>query len=121
MLLFKVFYYDTLGRVGKWCSDSPYVSVIGRLMGHASSVCFALTVHLLSACRQLANAASWFIKGSAMCYHVCAIMHVKDPKLSVVRVGHHVPLGTSCWNSGGVKIPRTTLKTLSIIVLGEET
>ena len=25
-----------------------------------------------------------------MCYHVCVIMHVKDPQLSVVRVGHCV-------------------------------
>ena len=27
-----------------------------------------------------------------MCYYVCVIMHVKDPYLSVVRVGHCVPL-----------------------------
>ena len=27
-----------------------------------------------------------------MCFHVYVIMHVKDPLLSVVRVGHHVPL-----------------------------
>ena len=31
-----------------------------------------------------------------MCYHVCVIMHVKDPCLSVVRVGHCVPLAGFC-------------------------
>ena len=42
-------------------------------------------------CYQLApvtKLADWFIKSCAMCYDVCVIMHVKDPYLSVVRVGH---------------------------------
>ena len=36
--------------------------------------------------------ADGFKKGSAMCYHVYVTMHVKDPLLSVVRVGNCVPL-----------------------------
>ena len=36
------------------------------------------------------SAANWFIKGCAMCYHVYMIMHVKDPQLFLVRVGHGV-------------------------------
>ena len=35
-------------------------------------------------------AADWFIKCPAMCYHIYVMMHVKDPQLSVVRVGHCV-------------------------------
>ena len=31
-----------------------------------------------------------------MCYHVYVIMHVKDPWLSFVRVGYHVPLASFC-------------------------
>ena len=31
-----------------------------------------------------------------MCYYVCVIMHVKDPLLSVLRVGHYVPLASFC-------------------------
>ena len=38
-------------------------------------------------CRRLVK------KRPSMCYCVCVIMHVKDPQLSVVRVGHCVPLG----------------------------
>ena len=30
------------------------------------------------------------------CYHVYVIMHVNDPWLSVVRVGHRVPLAGFC-------------------------
>ena len=46
------------------------------------------------ACHYLApaSATDWFMKGRVMCYHVYVIMHVKDPELSVVRVGHCVPL-----------------------------
>ena len=32
----------------------------------------------------------------SICYHVCVIMHVKDPWLSVERVRHHVPLAGFC-------------------------
>ena len=35
-------------------------------------------------------------KRPAMCYYVCVIMHVKDPQLSVIRVGHCVPLAGFC-------------------------
>ena len=31
-----------------------------------------------------------------MCHYVCVIMHIKDPYLSVVRVGHCVPLAGFC-------------------------
>ena len=31
-----------------------------------------------------------------MCYHVCIMMHVKDPYLSVVRVGHCFSLAGFC-------------------------
>ena len=31
-----------------------------------------------------------------MCYHVYVIMQVKDPQLSVVRVGHRVPVAGFC-------------------------
>ena len=31
-----------------------------------------------------------------MCYHVHVIMHVKDPKQSVVSVGHRVSLADFC-------------------------
>ena len=59
-------------------------SVIGRLMVRASCLPFALTmftIDILTASHQCApaGAADWFIKGCAMCYYVCVIMHVKDP------------------------------------------
>ena len=41
-------------------------------------------------CRRLVQ------KRPSMCYYVCVIMHVKDPQLSVVRVGHCVPLAGFC-------------------------
>ena len=41
-------------------------------------------------CRRLVK------KKPSMCYYVCVIMHVKDPQLSVVRVGHCVPLTGFC-------------------------
>ena len=70
-------------------------------MVRASCLPFALTVlkiHILTASHQLApaSAANWFHKGRAMCYHVLVIMHVKDPQLSVIRVGHRVPLAGFC-------------------------
>ena len=42
------------------------------------------------------SAANWFNKDCAMCYHLYVTMRVKDPKLSVVRVGHRVPLSGIC-------------------------
>ena len=42
------------------------------------------------------SVANWFIKGSALCYHVCAIMHVKDTWLSVVGLGLCFPLASVC-------------------------
>ena len=71
-------------------------SVIGRLIVHTSCVLFTLTmltIRLLSENHRLAPtiAADWFNKGHAMCYHVYVTMHVKDPLLSVVRVGHFAP------------------------------
>ena len=49
---------------------------------------------ILSACYQPVPASTddWFTKGHSMCYHFYVLMHVKDPWLSVVRVGHRVPL-----------------------------
>ena len=32
----------------------------------------------------------WYTKDSTMCYHAYVIMHVKDAKLFVIRLGHHV-------------------------------
>ena len=32
----------------------------------------------------------------SMCYYACVIMHVKDPQLSVIRVGHCGPLAGFC-------------------------
>ena len=70
-------------------------------MVRASCLPFALTmltIHILTMSHQLApaSAADCFNKDRAMCYHVYVIMHVKDPLLSVVRVGHCVPLADLC-------------------------
>ena len=59
-------------------------AVIGRFMVRASSFPFALamlTIHLLTVCHRLApdSAANWSKNGSALCYHMFVIMHVKDP------------------------------------------
>ena len=37
-----------------------------------------------------------------MFYHVYVIMHVKDPSLSVIRVGHHVLLAGFCLSLYGL-------------------
>ena len=42
------------------------------------------------------GAAACFNKGRAMCCHFYVITHVKDPQLSVVRVGHCVLLAGFC-------------------------
>ena len=42
------------------------------------------------------SVADQFDKGCAMCYHVCVIMHVKVPQLSVVKACHRVPLAGFC-------------------------
>ena len=88
----------TIGKSGGEHNASNYVSVIRRLMLHTSFVLFTLTIHPLSDCRQLvpASAIDWLIKGHAMCYHVYVIIHVKDPRPSVLRVGHFVPLAGFC-------------------------
>ena len=39
---------------------------------------------------------NWFIKVSAMLFHVLVIMHVKDPQLSIVRIGHCVKVAVLC-------------------------
>ena len=53
---------------------------------------------LLSASYNLVpiSADDRFMKGQSMCYHVYMILHVKDPLLSVVGVGHRVPLAGFC-------------------------
>ena len=53
---------------------------------------------MLSECYQLflTSADNWFTKGLSMCYHVYVTMHVKDPQLPAVRVGHRVPLAGFC-------------------------
>ena len=92
------------GLAETWLNAGMYVlawSVIGRLMVCASSLpsaLFVLTIHMLSVCHQLApvSAADLFSKGSAKWYYVCVIMHVKDPLLSVVRIGHRAPLEGFC-------------------------
>ena len=40
-----------------------------------------------------------------MYYYVCVIMHVKDPQLSVVRVGHCVPLADLCLSLYSLHVP----------------
>ena len=78
--------YPEIMGARKWVSSSAYVlawSVIGRLMIHASSVLFPLTmltIHSLSVYHGLAaaSAANWFNKGSAMYYNFPVTMHVKD-------------------------------------------
>ena len=57
----------------------------------------ALSIHMYkcvinssSQCRRLVQ------KRPSICYYVYVIMHVKDPQLSVVRVGHCVPLAGFC-------------------------
>ena len=44
----------------------------------------------LHQCRQLVH------QRPSMCHYVYVMMHVKDPQLSVVRVGHCVPLAGFC-------------------------
>ena len=39
-----------------------------------------------------------------MCCYVCVIMHVKDPQLSVVSVGHGVPLAGFCLSLYGLHV-----------------
>ena len=39
-----------------------------------------------------------------MCYHVCVIMHVKDPYVYFVRVGHRVPLAGFCLSIYGLHV-----------------
>ena len=53
---------------------------------------YAVTVLLNCShqCRRLVK------KRQSMCHYVCVMMHVKDPYLSVVRVGHRVPLAGFC-------------------------
>ena len=53
---------------------------------------------ILSECDELVSisADDWFTKGCSMCYHICVIIRVKDPWLSVVRVGHRFLLADFC-------------------------
>ena len=70
---------------GEWLDASAYMSawsVIGRLMVHASSVPF--TMSMFTRCLRVTNlpqpvTANWFNKGRAMYYHACVITDVKDP------------------------------------------
>ena len=50
------------------------------------------------------SAADWFDKGRAMCNHVYVIMHVIDPSLPIVRVGHRVPLVGFCLSLYGLHV-----------------
>ena len=75
------------------------VSVSVWKRGHPASspvrsVCFRNSIGMFLPCP--ACASNWFIRGHAMCYHVCVITHVKDPQLSVVKVGHGKPLAGFC-------------------------
>ena len=47
-------------------------------------------------CRRLVK------KRRSMCHYVCEMIHVKDPQLSVVRVGHRVPLAGFCLSPYGL-------------------
>ena len=44
-------------------------------------------------------------KRPSMCYQVCVVMHLKDPWLSVVRVGHHVPSAGFCLSLYSLHVP----------------
>ena len=46
---------------------------------NSHSVCYGLAP---------ASATDWSIKGNAMCCHVCVLIHVYDPQLSVLIAGH---------------------------------
>ena len=61
---------------------------------------------ILSECYQLlpVSADDWFNKVLPMYYHVYVIMHVKDLQLSVVRVGHRVPLPGLCLSLYGLNV-----------------
>ena len=43
-----------------------------------------------------AGLAGWFVKGRAMFYYVYVVMNVKGPQLSVLSLGHHVPVAGFC-------------------------
>ena len=64
-----------------------------------------------------ANATDWFIKGSAKCYHVYVIMHVKDPQLFVIRVGHRVLLAGSCLSPCNLDVLNRTVNMIILIKL----
>ena len=58
--------------VGNRLNASAFVSIISRLVVRPTSLLLVLTIHLLSACHELAptSATDWFNKGCGMCYHV---------------------------------------------------
>ena len=75
---------DTMTNVGRrWLNNGVYRSVIRRLMVHACSVPFTLTIHNLSVGHKHApaSAADWVAKGCVMCYHVYVQTLVKDHQL----------------------------------------
>ena len=51
-----------------------------------------------------------------MCYHVPVIMHVKDLKLSVVRVGHHVQLAGFCLSLYSLHVLNTNVDIIQSII-----
>ena len=79
------------------------MSVIGRLLVPPSYLLFTKS---LSAYHEFApaRAANWFTKGCVISNLVYMIMHVKDPYLSVIRVGHRVPLAGFCLSLYGLHV-----------------
>ena len=70
-----------------------YVSVNQPSMGQASS---GLVAFVISFYQHVIIKSSKCNKGRAICKHVYEMMNVKDPQLSVARVGHCVSLAGFC-------------------------
>ena len=91
---------QTIPGAGKFLNASVDVSVIRRLVVRPSFVFLALTIHLLAVGLKLALTSAtdvdWLTKCHVIRYHVCVIMHVKDPLLFVLRVGHRALLADFC-------------------------
>ena len=87
---------ETVAKRKRVCVNIVSDKEIELCSVHFDNMLTMLTIHLLSACDRLppASAVDWF--KHVMCYHVYVIMHVKYPSLSVVRVGHFVPLAGFC-------------------------
>ena len=91
---------------------SVCVCQAGRLGSNpARSICFR-KVNVLNL---PTGAADWLTKGRTMCYRVYMIMHVKIPQLSVVWVGHCVPLAGFCLSLYGLYVPKILNRYVNMI------